>query len=89
MTVSGTRVETMLLDQPNTSPRPTAIAITAPSVRMIAANVRHERYTIATSVNRKIPNSGMNFLVAVPVCRSSHASSHGFPTRRMAEYAVD
>ncbi len=79
----------MLFDQPNRSPRPTAIAITVPSVRMIAANVRQERYTIATSVNKKIPKSGMNFFVAVAVCRSSHASSHGFPTRRMAENAVD
>ncbi len=43
MTVSGTSVETTVFVQPNRSASPTAIATTAPSVRMMAARARQER----------------------------------------------
>ena len=84
ITVSGTMVETTVLDQPTRSANPTAIATTAPSVRTMAASARNERYTSSTNDIRKIPKSGMNLRVALLVSRSSQASSHGLPTRRMA-----
>ena len=43
MTVNGTRAETTEFVQPKISACPTAIATTAPSVRMMASRARQER----------------------------------------------
>jgi hypothetical protein len=51
---------------------------------MMATSARQLRYTRNIRVIRNRPNSGMNFLVASPVWRSSQASSQGVPTRRTA-----
>jgi hypothetical protein len=82
MTVSGTSVEMTVCDQPKGCARPMAIATKVPSVKTIAPKARHDRYVRNTSVIKNKPNSGMKRAVAAPVCRSSHASNHGEPTRR-------
>ena len=43
ITVSGTRVEMTVCDQPNGSASPIAMATRAPSVRIMAAKARQER----------------------------------------------
>src|SRR5580700_449660 len=83
VTVSGTSAETIVCGQEKMSAIPMAIATTTASVSTTAPSARQERYTSSSRATTKMPKSGMTCFEDEEALASSHALSHGAPTRRM------